>query len=395
MINFSITGKSEVGDGTILVRGHDIRNVVSAFTLEDSIFYQILGNLPSDKERKNLQYALIHSETQIPETRCSSFTKTAEAFVPSLDDLVEKNQFFPEDINLLIPLLHNFPAIAAQYSEVPENHLSPETFEQYIFTTMLGRMPDKGEERMIQAYLVSLCEHADTSPSTPGAQIVANLRGSFYQSALTFMLAAKTPSHFGALPKAMNYLDELLENRNNLKEHLTGILSRPYPENIIPGFGHRYHKTLDGLTVEVNERKRRAELIDPRVDVLVEIADEIGIHGNYIDVLRETGEILYDLKKLPINIDGVGSAILKEIGFPSETAMAFVYMGRLPMIARYHLEQQKEKPNTLWRPIKSGRRTISKTFPNGIAETTIPTIKQDGSLVEVEEVPYETTEEPA
>lgn len=377
-------GKSQVGNGIILVRGHDIRDIVREFTFEDSVFYQVLEASPTAEQISSLRNALIDSgNLTMGNNKYGNFTDSAISSVFDIQTILKEDSsnsedsIFPREVDLLIPLLHHLPIIASHYSSVdritqkiPISYQISvyETFEQFIFKTMLDRMPksDSNEERMIQAYLVSLCEHADTSPSTPPAQIVSNLRGNFYRAITNFMSTADSPYHFGALPRAMNELETIIDNRNDLKDYLMKRLEKASTnhEYRIWGLGHRYHKTNKSLALSEEELARLGERIDPRVDILFELSDELGFGGKYMDILRESGEIIYSEKKLPINVDGAGAAILKDMGFLADTSLAFVYMGRSPMIARYHLEQLKEKPNTLWKPAVVEDLTVSRDITN-------------------------------
>ena len=78
---------------------------------------------------------------------------------------------------------------------------------------------------------------------------------------------------------------------------------------------------------------------------LAQTADRLGWTGRHLASVREIGHILYERKRIPINIDGVAAGLLLDMGFEPGSAMLFVILGRLPNIARLHLEEQAETPN--------------------------------------------------
>jgi citrate synthase len=81
----------------------------------------------------------------------------------------------------------------------------------------------------------------------------------------------------------------------------------------IPGFGHPQH--ADG---------------DPRANVLLKLADERGLNGPYIKMLRTVESALPEAlgRALPININGAIPAILLEIGFPLSALKSISILAR-------------------------------------------------------------------
>ena len=183
------------------------------------------------------------------------------------------------------------------------------TYVEMLFFQLQDRLPTLKEKIMLSHYLVSLCEHADTSPSTHGARVASNVGASFSSSAISFIAGASGLYHFGALEKAMQEIRFITDNMLDVGAYVTDKLSSG---ERIWGFGHRFHRTENSPNIDCLEYDALGEKKDPRVRVLFEIADEIGWEGNHLRIVRDIGKILYQEKGLPINIDGVGAGLSTE-----------------------------------------------------------------------------------
>ncbi len=80
------------------------------------------------------------------------------------------------------------------------------------------------------------------------------------------------------------------------------------------GFGHRFHKSVGGPDRQIPAH----EDADPRVRRLLALADELEWSGVHLRRVREIGRLLYELCRVPINIDGVAAGLLLDMGFASE-----------------------------------------------------------------------------
>src|SRR5206468_1481703 len=64
------------------------------------------------------------------------------------------------------------------------------SYVDMLFFQLQARYPSGRESAMMEAYLVSLCEHGVTSPSTHGARVAASVRAPFAASAIGFISGA-------------------------------------------------------------------------------------------------------------------------------------------------------------------------------------------------------------
>ena len=234
-------------------------------------------------------------------------------------------------------------------------------FVDMLFFQLQSRSPTEAERAMLDAYLVSLCEHGVTSPSTHGARVAASVRGPFAASAISFIAGAMGPLHFGALERAMEALLEL----DTPGESTRAFIDRhAKARRRVWGFGHRFHKS----TPDSGPDRPLHEDADPRVRRLIELADTLGWEGRHLARVREIGRLLCERKGIPINIDGVAAGLLLDMGFAPQSALLFVVLGRLPNIARLYHEEQSETPNR-FTALATGRdpgfdRTVDRDQPD-------------------------------
>ena len=233
------------------------------------------------------------------------------------------------------------------------------SFLDSIFFQVLARYPTGSERAMIDAYLVSLCEHGVTSPSTHGARVAASVRAPFAACAISFIAGAMGPYHFGALENAMHELRLLAASG---EEPEAFVARRLATAERIWGFGHRFHKSAPD-SANPDRLDRLQEHADPRVRALTRLADRLQWDGPHLALARAVGRRLYERKRIPINIDGLGAGLLLDMGFPPQAAMLFVILGRLPNIARLCMEEHEQTPNRFV--------ALATTADPGFARTTV------------------------
>lgn len=216
------------------------------------------------------------------------------------------------------------------------------SFVDMIFFQVQARYPGRAESMLMEAYLVSLCEHGVTSPSTHGARVAASVGAPFGACAVNFITAAMGMYHFGALELAMTQLREIADSGEALEAYVDARLARG---ERLWGFGHRFHKSAGAANLGPRSLEQLQEETDPRVRRLIELAEELGWQGSHVALVRRLGRLLYERKGVPINVDGLAAGLLLDMGFDPRIAMLFVVLGRLPNMARLYVEEQEERPN--------------------------------------------------
>lgn len=203
------------------------------------------------------------------------------------------------------------------------------SFAEVIFLLLMGELPSKNKSKMLNAILVSFCDHGVTPPSTQVARLTRST-GSSLNTSLAAGLLAFGENHAGAIEKAMKLFQETI---NSCKSHkdIPVLAEKIVEEHLekgkkVPGYGHRYHHK------------------DPRATKILKIGKELKCTGPHTELAKEIEKILYNSKKIHLNIDGANAAILSDIGFHWSTGTGIFMIGRLPGLIAHINEEAQEKP---------------------------------------------------
>ncbi len=199
------------------------------------------------------------------------------------------------------------------------------SFSEMIHLLIKGKLPSKNEAKMLGAVLVSFCDHGVTPPSTQAARLMASA-GSPLNACIAGGLLAFGKNHAGAIEQAMKIFQRGIQMaENNINEVAEEIVSFFMHNNKkISGFGHRYH----------NE--------DPRAPKLLELARKYKCFGKHSQLAVAIEDLLYDKKRIRMNIDGANGAILSDMGYDWRIGSGIFMIGRLPGILT-HVDEEKTR----------------------------------------------------
>ena len=204
------------------------------------------------------------------------------------------------------------------------------SFPEMIYLLIKGELPSQDQVRMLQAVLISFCDHGVTPPSTQAARLMASA-GSPVNACLAGGILAFGENHAGAIEIAMKMLQEgkkLKENSEIPIEDLADKLINSFLDNNkkVPGFGHRYHKE------------------DPRAPRLMELSKEYNCFGKHSELVLTMQNLMFERKGIKMNIDGANAAILSDIGFSWRVGCGLFIIGRIPGILAHDEEKTNETP---------------------------------------------------
>lgn len=210
------------------------------------------------------------------------------------------------------------------------------SFSTLIYLVLQNRMPNKAEERLFNAILVSSIDHGTTAPSAVTARSVASC-GVPVTTAIAAGITAIGDFHGGAGEKCMLILqdalksveEETISNEKFNEIAKTVVTEYRKKKKRIQGFGHRIHTK------------------DPRAMALLKIASEEGLKGKYTklaiaiqdELNHQTG------KTLNLNVDGMIGALLADMGFDPMIAKAIFAISRISgLTAHIHEEVTTQRP---------------------------------------------------
>jgi citrate synthase len=257
-----------------------------------------------------------------------------------LENIDELLKFRNTKWKTAITKLESNKIITRGYSQ--EELIGTLSFSEMVYLLINGDKPSKNESKMLEAVLISFCDHGITPPSTQVARLMAST-GSPLNSCVSGGIMAFGKYHAGALEQCMKLLQEVVKNGSIInKNHETALKelgSIESPKDIkilaeqivekymqkeckIPGYGHRYHKK------------------DPRAPKLIKLAQKFGFYGTHTQLATSIQEILFQRKNILMNVDGANAGILSDMGFHWKVGTGIFMIGRLPALVA-HVSEEK------------------------------------------------------
>ena len=190
-------------------------------------------------------------------------------------------------------------------------------FTDYFWLLVCGERPSDLQRRITNACLVSIAEHG-LVPSVQASRMTLAAAPEAWQGAMAAGLLGMGSVVAGSSETAGRYLAEVIARRDAsggdirsaARESLAALKAA---KSKVPGLGHPQHNTGD-----------------PRANVLLSFADELGVSGRYVECLRVLGEEAPAImnRPLPINVSGAIPALMLDAGWPLEA------MKGIPLLAR-------------------------------------------------------------
>ena len=208
-------------------------------------------------------------------------------------------------------------------------------YSDMSYILLKGRLPSIKEGRIFNHVLVSFCDHGVTPPSTQTARLVAS-SGSPINSAVAGALLSFGHKNAKKIKKTMELYQSkikslyLTEDSNLDNKQIASLAIDIYNEynfgdEKLPGFGHRYHD------------------VDPRADKLMDIVIKEGFVGPHIKLALALEDLIFQKKRIRLNVDGANAAILSDLAFTPEMGLGVFIIGRVPGIIAHINEENMEE----------------------------------------------------
>ncbi len=202
------------------------------------------------------------------------------------------------------------------------------SFGDAFYLLIKGDIPQRNEGKLIEAILVSCCDHGFLAPSVNAARFAASSGVPLAQAVAAGLLAIGK-YHGGAIEDCAFFLKTIAESGSPEEEARRLIREKLAKGERIPGYGHPIHTA------------------DPRIGALLKKARELGFAGRYVELAFAVERILREEtgRPIPVNVDGVIAALVLEMGFDPGVASAFFLISRtLGLVAHVCEEAAREKP---------------------------------------------------
>jgi citrate synthase len=193
------------------------------------------------------------------------------------------------------------------------------SFVGAIWLMLRGHVPTAGQERLLEAALVSSVDHGPHAPSIAVARMAATC-GVGLNNAVATGVNLLGDVHGGAGEQCMLVLDDV-KSRHEGGLALEAAAAEVVAEwrtgsKYLPGFGHRFHT------------------VDPRREPLVAQVESAIADGTVTgDYLRAAGAVERAInagrsRPVPINVDGCTAVVYAELGFPPPLARGLFVLSR-------------------------------------------------------------------
>ncbi|MCO5731285.1 citryl-CoA lyase [Rhizobium sp. SSA_523] len=201
-------------------------------------------------------------------------------------------------------------------------------FTDYFWLLVLGEKPSAAQRKMMDACLVAIAEHG-LVPSVQAARMTLAAGPEAWQGAMAAGLLGMGSVVAGSSESAGLYLAEVLADADANGGDMDAAAIRSLTalktaRKKVPGLGHPQHS--EG---------------DPRANRLLEIADQSGISGRHVDMLRVLAKHAPTIiqRPLPINVSGAIPATILDAGWPLEAIKAVPLLARTAGLAAHLYEE--------------------------------------------------------
>lgn len=205
--------------------------------------------------------------------------------------------------------------------------LMEKSFGDVVYLLFTGKLPQGSEGRILEAILISGCDHGLAAPSANAVRFVAS-SGVPLQASVASGIISLGDFHGGAIEEAARLFQESVRDMKESPEVIADRIVEEYRKKRarIPGFGHPYHSK------------------DPRTVKLVELSKRYGVYGRHLELAIAIEKRLSVKKRIPLNVDGAIAAIISDIGIDYRYGKGFYIIARSAGLIAHAVEQMSEKP---------------------------------------------------
>lgn len=232
------------------------------------------------------------------------------------------------------------------------------SFADVAFLLASGRRPSAHESTLFNAILASLADHGLT-PTALAARLTLTGAPEAVQGAVAAGLLGGGSVFLGPVEDTARFLADILEripqespSDAELNDAAVAAVRAALDSGRrIPGLGHPIHRETD-----------------PRTPRLYELAEEAGLLGPHLRLLRNVAAAHASAtgKGLPINGAGAAGAALADLGFPPPVARGLALLARTAGLIG-HLAEERERPigMRLWKEVDERASRAGDPDPEG------------------------------
>jgi citrate synthase len=205
-------------------------------------------------------------------------------------------------------------------------------FTSYFWLLVTGQMPNEDQSYFTNAVLVALAEHG-LVPSVVAARMTYAAAPEALQGAVAAGLLGCGSVVLGSAEIAGRFYAECVADLRASGDPISAVAKRNIERwrehtKAVPGFGHPQHAGGD-----------------PRANRLLEMADERGVSGEHVAMMRALKAALPETigRDLPVNVNAAIPSIMLDVGFPLAALKGIGLLCRTAGLIG-HLTEEAERP---------------------------------------------------
>ena len=203
------------------------------------------------------------------------------------------------------------------------------SFTDHVWLLIAGSLPSDAQRRVLDSTLVAIAEHG-LVPSVVASRMTLAASPEAMQGAVAAGLLGCGSVILGASENAGRFFDEVVQARQasgaSLDDAVAEVIGRYRAvKRPVPGYGHPLHKGYD-----------------PRAKRLIEVCEEAGLAGQYIETAWAVDRLLPELtgRNLRMNVSGAIPAVLLDAGYPLLALKGVPLLARTAGLVGHLLEEQ-------------------------------------------------------
>jgi citrate synthase len=198
------------------------------------------------------------------------------------------------------------------------------SFSEYFHLILTGGEPTEDQRYFLDLLLVAIAEHGMMPTNVAARMTLAADPGSL-QGAVAAGILGCGPVILGTSEECARLLEEARERGRGPAEIAKEVHAAG---GKLPGFGHPVHRPLD-----------------PRAERILELADERGVSGPYVELARRFRDAVAEAwgKPLTMNVSMPIAAVMLDLGFPATAVKAVPILARTAGLLA-HLAEEQHQP---------------------------------------------------
>jgi citrate synthase len=201
-------------------------------------------------------------------------------------------------------------------------------FTEYFHLLLTGKEATADQRYFLDLLLVAIAEHG-MMPTNVAARMTLAADPRSLQGAVAAGILGCGPVLLGTAEECAKLLDDA-RSRDGAPADVARVLAAEVRAagGKLPGFGHPVHKPLD-----------------PRAERILELADERGVSGPYVELARCFRDAAAEAwgRPLTMNVSMPIAAVMLEVGFPASAVKAVPILARTASLLA-HLAEERDIP---------------------------------------------------